>query len=47
MIGDTVTATVEVIEVDDRGRARLATRCSNQNGETVLDGFATVLLPGA
>jgi 3-hydroxybutyryl-CoA dehydratase len=47
MIGDTVTATVEVLEVDKRRRARLATRCSNQHGEIVLEGVATVLLPSA
>jgi 3-hydroxybutyryl-CoA dehydratase len=47
MIGDTITATVEVLEVDEWRRVRLATRCCNQHGETVLDGIATVLLPDA
>ena len=46
-IGDTVTARVEVIElVPEKRRARLSTTCRNQDGATVLDGEATVLLPG-
>jgi 3-hydroxybutyryl-CoA dehydratase len=45
-IGDTVTARVEVIERDPgKRRVRLATTCSNQNGEPVLEGEATVLVP--
>lgn len=45
-IGDTVTARVEVVEiVEAKNRVRLATRCSNQNGETVGEGEALVLAP--
>jgi 3-hydroxybutyryl-CoA dehydratase len=45
-IGDTVTARVEVLELfASRRRAKLATRCTNQSGETVLDGEAMVWLP--
>jgi 3-hydroxybutyryl-CoA dehydratase len=45
-IGDTVTARVEVIDLlPDRRRARLSTTCTNQNGETVLEGEAEVLIP--
>jgi 3-hydroxybutyryl-CoA dehydratase len=45
-INDTVTARVEVVELTPaRRRARLATTCTNQNGETVLDGEATVMVP--
>jgi 3-hydroxybutyryl-CoA dehydratase len=45
-IGDTVTARVEVLELyASRRRAKLATRCTNQGGETVLDGEAMVWLP--
>jgi 3-hydroxybutyryl-CoA dehydratase len=45
-IGDTVTARVEVIElVPEKRRVRLATTCSNQTGEPVLEGEATVLVP--
>lgn len=45
-IGDTVTARAEVVEVfPARRRVRLATVCSNQRGETVLDGEALVLVP--
>ncbi len=42
-IGDTITARVEVTEIDtDRNRVRLSTTCSNQSGNLVLDGFALV-----
>ena len=44
-IGDTITAQVEVVEVGEKGRVRLATRCTNVTGETVLSGEATVLPP--
>ncbi len=45
-IGDTVTARVEVIElIEKRRRVRLATRCTNQEGEVVLEGEALVMLP--
>jgi 3-hydroxybutyryl-CoA dehydratase len=45
-IGDTVTARVEVTEVQtERRRVMLATTCRNQNGETVLEGEAEVLIP--
>lgn len=45
-IGDTVTATVEVIHIDpDRRRVRLTTTCATQEGTTVLEGEALVLMP--
>ncbi|MBN1774211.1 MAG: MaoC family dehydratase [Deltaproteobacteria bacterium] len=45
--GDTVTARVELLEVrTDKPIAVLRTWAVNQKGETVLDGKATVLLPG-
>ena len=45
-IGDTVTTRVEVLElVPEKKRARLATRCTNQQGETVIDGEALVMVP--
>src|SRR5215207_5048751 len=38
-IGDTVTTTVEVAEVlAAERRARLVTRCTNQQGKTVIEG---------
>lgn len=43
-IGDTVTATVTVAEVLTKRRVKLTTTCRNQNGETVLEGEATVML---
>lgn len=44
-IGDTVTARVEVLEVlATKRRVRLATTCRNQNGETVVDGEAVVMI---
>jgi 3-hydroxybutyryl-CoA dehydratase len=45
-IGDTITARVEVLEIQAaKRRLRLATTCSNQKGELVLDGEATVMVP--
>lgn len=44
-IGDTVTATVEVVERNaDKNRVRFLTRCTNQHGEVVAEG-ESVLLP--
>lgn len=46
-IGDTVTARVEVTEVRrEKRRVVLDTTCRNQEGETVLEGVAEVLIPG-
>jgi acyl dehydratase len=45
-LGDTVTVRLEVVEANsEKRRVRLATVCRNQNGETVMDGEATVLVP--
>jgi 3-hydroxybutyryl-CoA dehydratase len=45
-IGDTVTATVEVIEkLDEKKRVRLKTICTNQEGVKVLEGEALVSPP--
>lgn len=44
-LGDTVTVKLEVLEVGAKRRVRLATVCTNQHGETVMDGEATVLVP--
>ena len=46
-LDDTITATVEVVALEDRGRIRLRTTCINQTGELVLDGEAVVLPPRA
>ena len=44
-IGDTITATGEVIEVrKDKGIVTLKTSCTNQKGETVVEGEWTVRL---
>jgi phosphate acetyltransferase len=43
--GDLVTATVTVSEKMAHGRVRLDTRCTNQRGQLVLAGAATVLAP--
>jgi 3-hydroxybutyryl-CoA dehydratase len=46
MIGDTVTASAEVLElVPAKRRVRLATTAANQAGETVLKGEALVMVP--
>ncbi len=47
MIGDTVTATVEIIELMSKRRVKLSTVCHNQNGEIVIEGEATVMLDDA
>ena len=45
-IGDTITASVEVMEViADKNRVRLKTTCENQDGVVVLDGEAVVSPP--
>ncbi len=45
-IGDTVTARVEVAEINaEKNRVVLNTTCRNQNQETVLDGQALVSPP--
>ena len=45
-IGDTVTVKLEVVEViAAKRRVRIATTCTNQNGETVMNGEATVMVP--
>lgn len=44
--GDTITATVTVAElVPEKNRAILDTVCTNQNGEVVIKGKATVMPP--
>jgi 3-hydroxybutyryl-CoA dehydratase len=45
-IGDTITARVEVTEIDAvKGRVRLLTTCDNQEGQRVLTGEAVVSPP--
>lgn len=42
-IGDTITAEVEIMEINGAGRRmRLGTRCLDQGGKVVLDGEALV-----
>ena len=43
-LGDTVSVTLTVAELLPRKKVRLSTVCRNQNGETVLDGEATILV---
>jgi 3-hydroxybutyryl-CoA dehydratase len=45
-IGDTITATAEVDDVNaDKKQIRLKTYCTNQDGVTVVDGWARVSPP--
>jgi 3-hydroxybutyryl-CoA dehydratase len=45
-IGDTITARVEVMEIDAaKGRVKLLTTCDNQEGKRVLTGEAFVSPP--
>ena len=47
-IGDTITATVTVAEmIIEKNRVTLDTVCTNQNGEIVIKGKATVMPPKA
>ncbi len=47
-VGDTITARVEVIEIDvEKRRVKLKTTCTNQDGVLVLDGEALVSPPRA
>lgn len=47
-IGDTITATVEVIEIlSEKKRVRLKTVCTNQEGREILTGEALVSPPRA
>jgi 3-hydroxybutyryl-CoA dehydratase len=47
-IGDTVTARVEIVEINtEKKRVRLKTTCVNQEGTVVLDGEALVSPPKA
>lgn len=43
--GDTITATVEAVEIIKDKILKLRTYATNQNGEIVLDGTATVMPP--
>jgi len=44
-IGDTITALVEVVNLnDEKERVTLKTTCTNQHGKVVLDGEALVTL---
>ena len=45
-LGDTVTVKLEVVEIiPEKKRVRLSTVCTNQKGETVMEGEATVMVP--
>ena len=45
-INDTVTVKLQVLEIiSEKRRVRLSTTCTNQHGEIVLDGEATVMVP--
>ena len=46
--GDTITATATVVEKDEaKNRLKLETICTNQNGDVVIKGMATVMPPKA
>ncbi|MCM1327158.1 MAG: MaoC family dehydratase [Bacteroidales bacterium] len=46
-IGDTVTARVEITDINEKRRAHLRTTVKNQADELVLEGVAYVSLPTA
>ena len=43
-LDDTITVKLTVTELLSKKRVKLSTVCRNQNGETVLDGEATILM---
>lgn len=44
--GDRITARVEVVElIPEKRRIRCRTTCTNQQGDTVIDGDAQMMLP--
>lgn len=43
-LDDTITVRLTITELLSKKRLKLSTVCVNQNGETVLDGEATILL---
>ena len=44
-VGDVITASVEIIELLEKRRIRLRTKCVNQQGVTVLEGEALDSVP--
>lgn len=44
-IGDTITAEAEVEEIIKEKFLKMKTTCTNQNGEVVIEGYATVMPP--
>jgi len=46
-IGDTVTVALAVTEILPKRRVKLSTVCTNQKGEKVLEGEATVMVDEA
>jgi len=47
-MGDTVTARVEIIEINaEKNRVKVKTTCSNQDGTQILDGEALISPPKA
>ncbi len=44
--GDTITTAVEVVDlIPEKNRSKFKTTCTNQNGQIVLEGEATILPP--
>ena len=44
-MGDTITAEAEVAEIIKEKFLKMKTTCTNQNGEVVIKGYATVMPP--
>lgn len=45
-IGETITCTLTITAIDDRGRARAEALCTNNDNLTVLEGLLTGIVPG-
>lgn len=46
-LGDTVTVRLSVLELLSKKRVRLSTTCVNQDGATIVEGEATILMDEA
>ncbi len=42
---DTITAEAEVVEKLEKGRLKVRTTCTNQDGTLVIDGHAVLMIP--
>lgn len=44
-INDTITAEAEIVEKLEKGRIKLKTTCTKEDGTVVVEGFAVMMIP--